>query len=298
MLADPWTVIISAIAVLYVFFRRESTWRWALFLAVTAALALLIDADAIFHVTAGHEWTIFVFQSWIVRHATQYSFQDTSTFVSAANASSWFPAEPADREIFPFTPVMWDIFVVFPAIPLTTFCHCVCGSIALTSGFVQLAFLERIPPSVHRPLGWVYALSYTIVACTGAVLGAHDVGGQLAKYNFGGMAFFAIVPTWMAVRSAVVGDFRAHRAWMIRSYNHCFSVAVLLRFGFLWLVPLMAERLPEDVEAPYMVLVFLSWSLPILWSDIYLTLTPQVTWPGGSAPAPAPTKKQKRTKAA
>ena len=140
MLLNPWTVVLTAIGALYFLFRRDSGPRWAIFLAVTAALGLLIDADAIFHVTAGHEWTIFVFQSWIVRHATAYTFQDTSSFISAANASSWFPSE--EREIFPFTPVLWDIFVVFPAIPLTTFCHCVCGSIALTAGFVQLAFLE------------------------------------------------------------------------------------------------------------------------------------------------------------
>ena len=33
-----------------------------------------------------------------------------------------------------------------------------------------------------------------------------------------------------------------------------------------------SDRLPEDVQDNYMVLVFLSWSLPILISDVYLTI--------------------------
>ena len=51
------------------------------------------------------------------------------------------------------------------------------------------------------------------------------------------------------------------------------------------LLPLMAERVPEDVQGPYMILVFLSWSLPLLLADIYLILVPHAAvWPGGVPP--------------
>ena len=107
------------------------------------------------------------------------------------------------------------------------------------------------------------------------------------------MAVFALVPTWMGVYCAVRGKLIEHRRWMVRSYSVCFSVSVLLRFSFLWLIPVMVghDRLPEDVHDPYMILVFLSWSLPILLSDVYLTV-----WPDGPLPGSKLTRVETRKK--
>ncbi len=85
------------------------------------------------------------------------------------------------------------------------------------------------------------------------------------------MALFSIIPTWIAVYKARSGDIIEHREWMIRSYSVCFSVSVLLRLSFLWLIPVMVDRLPEEVSDPYNVLIFLSWSLPLLFADIWVS---------------------------
>ena len=242
--------------------------------ALVGLPVLLIVIDALSHVLMGHEWTVFVSQGWIVKKFTAWSFIPVNEYIAAVNAT-WLPAGavPELQEVFPFTPILWDVFVVFPAMPCVIYSHCVGGAIALLSGFVQLFMLQRIPLRIHRVLGWIYALSFTLVAVTGAVLGSSDSAGLLAAYNFGAMAVFAVIPTWMAVYCAVHGHIAAHRAWMIRSYSICFSVAVLLRFSFLWLLPLMADILPQGVHEPYMILVFLSWSVPLLLSDVWLTLS-------------------------
>eukprot|EP00656_Telonema_subtile_P010435 TRINITY_DN15032_c0_g1_i2.p2 TRINITY_DN15032_c0_g1~~TRINITY_DN15032_c0_g1_i2.p2 ORF type:complete len:130 (+),score=9.97 TRINITY_DN15032_c0_g1_i2:54-443(+) len=108
-----------------------------------------------------------------------------------------------------------------------------------------------------------------------------STGGSIALYNFGAMAVFALVPTWTAVWCAIQGNYTAHREWMLRSFAVCFSVAVLLRLSFLWLLPLMTESLPAGLHHAYMTLVFLSWSLPILAVDLWLTLGAQ-KWRGGA----------------
>ena len=141
------------------------------------------------------------------------------------------------------------------------------------SGTIGSSIMKRKGnPVLHRTFGWMYAITFTLTAITGAILGAHDVTGKIAKWNFGAMGFFAILPTWVGVYKAYLREFECHREWMLRSYAVCFSVAVLLRFSFLWLIPLMAERLPDDVLDPYMVCVFLSWSLPMVLVDVWLSL--------------------------
>ena len=85
------------------------------------------------------------------------------------------------------------------------------------------------------------------------------------------MALFSIVPTWIAVYKARSRDIIGHREWMIRSYSVCFSVAVLLRLSFLWVVPLMIDRIPEELSDPYNIMIFLSWSLPLLYADVWIS---------------------------
>lgn len=246
---------------------------------VAGAFALLITVDAVAHAVMGHDWAVFVFQDFILRVATAWPFLPVDEYLARANATAWFPSKE-DRPacmpdtIFPFTPILWDVFVVFRQMPRVVFAHVSCGAVALPLGFVQVAFLPSIPRPIHRTLGWLYATAFTVVAVTGAIMGAVDSAGQMAKWNFFAMACFALVPTWLGVLCAAQGRIAEHRAWMLRSFAVCFSVSVLLRLSFLWIIPVMAGpgALPEEVHAPYMALVFLSWSLPILLADVYLSL--------------------------
>eukprot|EP00947_MAST-08B_sp_MAST-8B-sp1_P005425 g5425.t1 len=268
--------------------------------------AMLVVIDALSHVFMGHQWTYESYLVLIVKYfAPGWPLIDKAEYLAnVPNASEWaFPAGEAatpDAKIFPFTPILWDIFVVFPRMPLTIMTHCLCGTTALVTGWIQVYAISSIPRRIHRALGWIYATSFTATALTGAVLGANDASGELGKWNFAAMALFAIVPTWMGVLSAVRGEIAAHREWMLRSFAVCFSVSVLLRLSFLWLVPAMmgADRLREgdyDSNDAYMVLVFLSWSLPLLVVDVRLTLTKgrEVVYSGGGIAVAGKKKKKK-----
>ena len=260
---------------------------------LSAFFAMLVVIDALSHVIMGHQWTYETYLVTIVKYAAKGwpLIEKAEYLANVPNASEWaFPAGEAATsgvKIFPFTPILWDVFVVFPRLPITIATHCLCGTSALVTGWMQVFALSSIPRTVHRALSWIYATSFTVTALTGAILGANDSSGELGKWNFFAMALFAIAPTWMGVISAVRGDFASHREWMLRSFAVCFSVSVLLRLSFLWVVPVMmgGNRLHEgdyDSNDAYMVLVFLSWSLPLLAVDIWLTMTKgrKVIYPG------------------
>lgn len=64
---------------------------------------------------------------------------------------------------------------------------------------------------------------------------------------------------------------------MIRAYFVMFSSVVLFRLAIMYFIPWEVRRtggeLPQDFLAPYVVCIFLSWSLPLLFADVYLSLT-------------------------
>jgi hypothetical protein len=74
-----------------------------------------------------------------------------------------------------------------------------------------------------------------------------------------------------------VGNVSEHREWMIRAYFVMFSSVVLFRLAIMYFIPWEVRRsggeLPQDFLAPYVICIFLSWSLPLLFADVYLSLT-------------------------
>lgn len=106
--------------------------------------------------------------------------------------------------------------------------------VALVSGFLQ--FVDRIRlnhPRLHRYVGKVY------VCCVGAsgILALVLVGyvEHFAKaVSFLTLTLLWLATSWRGYRSAVRGDYRAHRIWMIRSFGFTL-VAVSARL----LVPLL-----------------------------------------------------------
>ena len=88
----------------------------------------------------------------------------------------------------------------------------------------------------------LYAVAMSMTAGTGAVLGRDDWAGLLALWNFYGMATFAIVPTWLAGWHGWHKRKAEHRRWAVRSFAVCYSVSTLLRFAFLWAMPLLGRQ--------------------------------------------------------
>lgn len=192
---------------------------------LSAFLALLVVIDALSHVVMGHQWTYESYLVPLVTYAAQgWPLIEKEEYLRRVpNASEWaFPgAATAPRvKIFPFTPILWDIFVVFPRLRITIITHCLCGTTALVTGWLQVFAISSISRSMHRALGWVYATSFTVTAVTGAVLGANDASGELGKWNFLAMAVFSIVPTWMGVLCAV------RVATLTRTANGCCAVSL------------------------------------------------------------------------
>ena len=64
---------------------------------------------------------------------------------------------------------------------------------------------------------------------------------------------------------------------MIRSYFIMWCSVVLFRLGIMCWIPLEVKRfggtLPNDFKDPFVVCIFLSWSLGLFGADIYLSNT-------------------------
>ena len=102
----------------------------------------------------GHEWTNFVYHATLFKYITVWPFMPLDDMIqmkslfsqSASNISdynqvvaNWLPAESIRAkwgdQLVPFTPILYDTYVVFPSMPKVIKTHCICGSIALVTGF-------------------------------------------------------------------------------------------------------------------------------------------------------------------
>jgi uncharacterized membrane protein len=153
--------------------------------------------------------------------------------------------------------------------------HFIGGAIALLAGIVQFwAGLRRRHPRVHRWIGRVYLASVVVGAGSAFVLSFRAVLG----WPFGTATFvmacawtLATVMAFVAIRR---GQVAAHREWMLRSY--------VVAFGFVWfrvmvVSPLFAGlgSVPERLT----VLLWLSWTVPLLLAELVLQWPRSVSTP-------------------
>jgi uncharacterized membrane protein len=97
--------------------------------------------------------------------------------------------------------------------------HIGCAFIALITGFLQ--FIDRIRfnnPKVHRYIGMIYVVSVFISGILALVI-LFYIENFTKAVAFLTLSILWLFTCWKGYRTAVKGQFKAHRIWMIRSFG-------------------------------------------------------------------------------
>jgi len=106
--------------------------------------------------------------------------------------------------------------------------HALTGLVALAIGpFQFLASLRQRQPRLHRLLGRTYLLAILFSGLSGLWLALYTVGGFAATSGFLVLSIGWLLTGTLAWRAALLRDFAAHRAWMMRSYALTFAAVTL-----------------------------------------------------------------------
>lgn len=144
------------------------------------------------------------------------------------------------------------------------FIHVYASFWVLLAGFTQFSSrLQRKNPTLHRSLGYIYVVDVLLVTGpAGLLMGFYANGGIPSRISFVLLALLWIFFTAMALRKARQKDFKAHRAYMIRSYALTLS-ALTLR-AWKWGITQSFELPPMDV---YRAVAWLGWVPNLLFAE-------------------------------
>lgn len=147
------------------------------------------------------------------------------------------------------------------------FTHVYASMWALLAGFTQFSSrIQDFYPRVHRALGYVYVTNVLLITGPAAlVMSIYANGGPTSKIAFGLLAIGWITFTALALRKAALGDFAAHRDFMIRSYALTLS-ALTLR-AWKWSITNTVELPPMDV---YRMVAWLGWVPNIIVAEVLI----------------------------
>ncbi len=159
--------------------------------------------------------------------------------------------------------------VIYLHYRIAFFSHVYSSIFVLLAGFTQ--FSEHIRKRwrlFHRTVGYLYLLLIIIVAApSGFIMGIHANGGIGSKISFCILSVLWFVFTLKAVLLARKQDFKAHRAFMLRSYALTLS-AISLR-ACKWLITNLFETAPMDT---YKIVAWLGWVFNLLVIELYLRI--------------------------
>lgn len=163
--------------------------------------------------------------------------------------------------------------------------HIGAATLALLLGPLQFATALRSRfARVHRWTGRVYIAAVLVAGVAGLILAPVNEAGFVGFFGFGGLAVIWIISAVQAYRTARAGDFRSHRAWMIRNFAMTYA-AVTLR---LWLGLLVVLHLTLGLEGgqaftnAYAAVPFLAWLPNIVVAEIMIARRglPGLRWSG------------------
>lgn len=115
------------------------------------------------------------------------------------------------------------------------FIHVYASIWVLLAGFTQFSkSILRHNPALHRTMGYVYVVDVLLITGpAGLIMGFYANGGTFSRIAFVLLALLWIFFTAMAFIKAKQKDFKAHRAYMIRSYALTLSAITLRAWKYL-----------------------------------------------------------------
>lgn len=147
------------------------------------------------------------------------------------------------------------------------FVHVYASIWVLLAGFTQFSeTLRNLYPRFHRILGYIYAIDVILITGpAGLVMGFYANGGTFSRIAFLLLAVGWIWFTAMAVKKAKVGDYTAHRDYMIRSF--ALTASALTLRAWKWGINNSFELPPMDV---YRAVAWLGWVPNILFAEFLI----------------------------
>ena len=154
-----------------------------------------------------------------------------------------------------FLKIKQDVINV-PFYKLAFFTHVYTAVFVLPAGLTQFSvYIRRNLPTLHKYTGWIYAITVILLAGpSGFYMGVYANGGLISQISFCLLAILWILFTSYAIVKAVQGDYKSHRAFLIRSFALTLS-AITLR-AWKYLLVFMFHPRPMDV---YQIVAWLGW---------------------------------------
>jgi hypothetical protein len=144
------------------------------------------------------------------------------------------------------------------------FIHVYASIWVLLAGFTQFSKgIQRNNPLLHRSMGYIYVTDVLLITGpAGLLMGFYANGGLSSRIAFVSLAALWIFFTAMALIKAKQKDFKAHRAYMIRSYALTLS-AITLR-AWKYAITNSFELPPMDV---YRSVAWLGWLPNLIFAE-------------------------------
>jgi len=179
------------------------------------------------------------------------------------------------RIIFIYIPVQTDVgflqlkqsYIHITEWRIAFFVHVFSSMFALLAGFTQFSKrLLKSKPKLHRTFGYMYVIDVLLVTGpAGLLMSFYANGGISSRIAFVTLSVLWISFTAIALYKAVKKDFRAHRAFMIRSFALTLS-AVTLR---IWKV-LLANFTDIPPMDRYRIIAWLGWTLNLIVAEMII----------------------------
>ena len=158
-------------------------------------------------------------------------------------------------------------YIDIPGYLAAFYVHVFTAIFALPAGLTQFSgALRRRYPRLHRAQGKAYVVAILgLAAPSGFYIGIFANGGPSSQAAFVLLALLWFWTTLKAYTTARAGDFRAHEAWMLRSFALTLS-AITLR-AWKWSIVAVFHPHPMDV---YRIVAWLGWTLNIAVAEFLI----------------------------
>ena len=125
--------------------------------------------------------------------------------------------------------------------------------------------LRQFSVSVHRTIGWLYALAVLLGGVSGLIMSFNASGGWIPGLGFGIMAVLWLVTTTLAIKNAIIKNLTAHKKWIYRSIA---LTAAAITFRVLLGMGLGVMHLP--FMTVYMPAAWLCWIINLMICEVLI----------------------------
>lgn len=152
---------------------------------------------------------------------------------------------------------------IFPFFKYFLFVHIIAAPIVYISGLIQFIFTKD---KGHRLIGKIYIISVLFLAApSGFLMSFFSIGGVFGILNFCVLSVLWFYVTYKSYKSILLGDFKLHKEFIIRSFVLANSAILLRLFSYF-----NNNYNLLEITNSYVVIAWLSWLPWLVVYELYL----------------------------